>query len=267
MNNNSIQIRIKILEMIHQSKSSHIASCYSIVDILEYLYSGHLNVDCSKPLKTDRDRLIISKGHAAAAVYATLGYYNFFDQKELDLYAKNSSIFMSHVSDKVPGVEFATGSLGHGLPFGVGKALWAKRNKENWKVFVLLSDGELNEGSNWEAIMFASHHKLSNLNIIIDSNKLQSLDTTENTIDMIDLNSKFSAFGCEVTEFNGNNHDEINKAFTSKKHTNMPQVYIANTIKGKGVDFMENTVAWHYKSPSKDEYEKALDILLCAMNT
>ena len=261
------KIRKNILDMAYNGSTVHIGCALCLVEIFAVIYRSHLRYDFSQPEDPNRDFLILSKGHGVMAQYACMKELGWLKEKDLLNYFSDGTELKGLSDSRVKGLEVTSGSLGHGLSVGVGIAFGHQINQTDQKTFIIVGDGELNEGSNWEAIMFASHHKLSNLNIIIDSNKLQSLDTTENTIDMIDLNSKFSAFGCEVTEFNGNNHDEINKAFTSKKYTNMPQVYIANTIKGKGVDFMENTVAWHYKSPSKDEYEKALDILLCAMNT
>jgi transketolase len=155
---------------------------------------------------------------------------------------------MNHISHKVPGVEFSTGSLGHGLPFAVGKALAAKVQSEPWRVFVILSDGEMDEGSNWEALMFASHHKLTNLTIIIDYNKLQSLSSIENTLALEPLAEKLKAFGCSVVDIDGHDHNQIFTALVTRNSTK-PVVIIANTIKGKGVSFMENAVVWHYKNP------------------
>ena len=260
MNEKAREIRKTILKMVYDSGSSHVGSCFSIVDVLEYLYSDYLVYNKDNPLFESRDRVIMSKGHAAAALYATLAEFNFFNKNDLKDYANDDSIFMSHVSNKVPGVEFSTGSLGHGLSFGVGKALKLQRTNPSVKTVVILSDGELNEGSNWEAIMFAAHHKLSNLLMIIDANKLQSLDTTENTLDLGDLNKKFSDFGWGVEEFNGNNRSEIEMAFSTLSG-NRPQAFIAHTIKGSGVDFMENEVKWHYKSPNQEEYHRALECL------
>lgn len=260
MNENAREIRKTILTMVYESGSSHVGSCLSIVDVLEYLYRDYLVYDVKNPHYENRDRLIMSKGHAAAALYATLAEFKFFKKNELKKYAKDDSIFMSHVSNKVPGVEFSTGSLGHGLPFGVGKALHLQRSRTTVKTIVILSDGELNEGSNWEAIMFAAHHKLKNLSMIIDANKLQSLDTTKNTLDLGDLNKKFSEFGWDVIDFNGNAPSEVETAFTNFT-SNRPKAYIAHTTKGSGVTFMENTVQWHYKSPNQEEYYKALECL------
>ena len=251
--------RIDCLKMVHLAKASHIGSALSIVDILAVLYSDTLNHDSSNPDLSDRDRFILSKGHACCAVYATLAHCNYFDTKLLKSFAQNNSDFMSHISHKVPGVEFSTGSLGHGLPFGVGKAIAAKRNKQNWRTYVLTSDGELDEGSNWEAIMFAVHFKLDNLTIIVDYNKLQSLCSTEETIKLEPLVEKFEAFGLHCIEVDGHNLDELNYSFgVASQIKNKPTVILAHTTKGKGVSFMENSVQWHYKSPSDEQLKDAL---------
>ena len=253
------KIKTYSLKMVHNSGSSHIGSCLSITDILAVLYNDILNVKFNNPKQPNRDRFILSKGHACAALYATLAIKKFFNTKELINFASFNSSLMSHASHRVPGVEFSTGSLGHGLPFGVGKALFAKMNKKKWNVFVLLSDGELNEGSNWEALMFAAHHKLDNLSIIIDYNKLQSLTTTSKTLNLEPLIDKFKSFGFFVLEIDGHCHKSL-KHYLSKKliRTNQPKIIIANTIKGKGIDFMENKVEWHYKSPNQYQLDEAL---------
>jgi transketolase len=251
------KVRKHILNMVYNSGGSHIASALSIVDIISVLYNEILNVDNNNPKWECRDRFILSKGHACTPIYAALAELGFFSITDLNLYGKNDSILMNHISHKVPGVEFSTGALGHGLPFGVGKAKAAKFLNEKWKTFVLLSDGELDEGSNWEAFMFAAHHKLNNLTTIIDYNKLQSLDTVEITLNLEPLSDKFKAFGWDVIEIDGHNFEELAKEF-NKIHEFKPKVIIAHTIKGKGVSFMENKVEWHYKTPNKEELEIAL---------
>ena len=170
--------------MVFKAKTSHIGGALSMTDILAVLYQDILNYSPSNPKIFNRDRFILSKGHCCVALYSVLGLKNFFDIKELKNFTLPNSKLMSHVNHKVPGVELSTGSLGHGLPFAVGKALKAKINNKKWEVFIILSDGELDEGSNWEALMFASHHKLDNLNIIIDYNKLQSLTSVKDTINI-----------------------------------------------------------------------------------
>lgn len=250
-------IRVNTLNMVYKAKASHIGSCLSIADILAVLYGNVLKINPKNEYDESRDRFILSKGHACAALYSTLAELNFFNKHELNTYGEDFSSFMNHVSHKVPGVEFSTGSLGHGLPFGVGKALASKRKGHSWKTYVLLSDGEMDEGSNWEALMFAAHHKLSNLFAIIDYNKLQSLDTTENTLNLEPLQKKLESFGCFVLDVDGHSHEELKKSF-SINLPSMPTVLIANTIKGKGVSFMENSVEWHYKNPNEDQLNQAL---------
>lgn len=252
-------IRAHSLKMVHEANASHIGGSLSISDILAVLYEDILIYDPKNIKYEDRDRFILSKGHCCSALYATLALKDFFSINNLSKFTKFGSDYMSHVSHKVKGVEFSTGSLGHGLPFAVGKALASKLKKKNWEVFVLLSDGELNEGSNWEALMFASHHKLDNLTVIIDYNKLQSLTTIEKTLRLEPLKKKFDSFGCCTFEIDGHNHYQLNKYLSKKfKKRNKPKIIIANTIKGKGVSFMENEIKWHYKSPDKMQLDNAL---------
>jgi len=256
----ALKIRKHILNMVHNSGGSHLASALSIVDIISVLYNEIMKFDNNNPNWKNRDRFILSKGHACTPIYAALAELDFFSISDLELYGKNDSILMNHISHKVKGVEFSTGALGHGLPFGVGKAKAAKISNENWKTFVLLSDGELDEGSNWEAFMFASHHKLNNLTAIIDYNKLQSLDSIENTLGLEPLDKKFKSFGWDVFEVDGHDYLQISNALIESSNLN-PKVIIAHTTKGKGVSFMENKVEWHYKTPNKVELELALSEL------
>ena len=241
-------IKINILKLTHQAKSAHLGSCLSIVEILTVLYFYILK---------KKDRFILSKGHSALALYSVLSEKNIISKKKLFTYGKNDSLLMNHASHKVKGVEFSTGSLGHGLPVAVGKALKFKLEKKKSKVYVLLSDGELNEGSNWEALLFASHHKLNNLVIIIDYNKIQSLGHSKKIINIEPLKDKFISFGCRVAKINGHSYLSI-KNELNKKLSNKPKVIIANTIKGYDVNFMEDNNLWHYKSPNNFELEKAL---------
>jgi transketolase len=260
--NLAVKVRKKVLHMVHTANASHVGSCFSIVDILAVLYGSVMKVDSSQPKLDNRDRFILSKGHAAAAVYATLAELGFIKVSDLDAYGTDGSLFMTHVNHKISGVEFSTGALGHGLPFGVGKALAAKRPTKEWRTFVLLSDGEMDEGSNWEALMFAAHHKLDNLIAIIDYNKLQSLASIEQTLGLEPLLDKLLAFGWSVKEVDGHNHDQLNEVLTSAPWVkNKPSIVIAHTTKGKGVSFMEDKVEWHYKSPNPDQLAAALEEL------
>ncbi len=243
-------LRKNIVVLSHQAKSSHIGSCLSIVEILTYLYFRILKKD-------KQDRFILSKGHGTLALYCVLHEKKILSKKNLFAYGKNNSLLMSHASHHVPGIIFSTGSLGHGLPVAVGLALSSKIKKKKQKIYVLISDGELNEGSVWESLMFASHHNLNNLCVIVDYNKIQSLTSVENTIKIEPLRDKFKSFGCNVANINGHNFSHLKKAFRTFKNKK-PKVIIAHTVKGKGVSFMENKVSWHYKSPNKRELNLAL---------
>lgn len=258
----AVRVRGHALRMVHRAKASHIASALSIVDILAVLYGRIMTFDSQQPQWEERDRFILSKGHACVAVYAILAEMGFIPHTDLDTYGEDFSPLMNHISHKVPGVEFSTGALGHGLPFGVGKALSAKIKNQKYQIFVLLSDGEMDEGSNWEALMFAAHHGLSNLTAIIDYNNLQSLDTVANTLSLEPLVEKLTAFGCQVLEIDGHDHVQIEAAFQHKSL--QPTVIVAHTTKGKGVSFMENAVAWHYKNPNDEQLGLALSELLDA---
>jgi transketolase len=254
------EIRKTSLRMVVCSKASHIGSALSITDILSVLYFDILNINRSKLNDPERDIFILSKGHACVSVYATLGLLDFFPISELDTYGKNNSNFMNHISHKVPGVEFSTGSLGHGLPFATGKALASKISNKNNKIFVIVGDGELDEGSNWEALLFASHHKLDNLIVIVDYNNLQSLTTVKETLNLEPLKDKFQSFGSHVLDVNGHDHIALKKVFNESISINgKPVVIIANTIKGKGVSYMENKVKWHYSTPSDAELDIAIN--------
>lgn len=253
------KIRRHGVEMTHLSKGSHIGSILSVADIIGVLYADILNVDPKNPDMEDRDRLILSKGHAGAAIYAALAERGFFPVSELTTHYANGSRLSGHVSHKgIPGVEFSTGSLGHGLPVAAGMALAAKMNKQSYKVYVVIGDGECDEGSIWEALLFANHFHLDNLTVVIDYNKMQSLTFCEDTISLKPLDQKIKSFGFNVLDINGHNHDELRKAFTKRFENGHPTCIIANTIKGKGIKFMENNILWHYRSPQNEEYDAAV---------
>jgi transketolase len=252
-------VSISIVELAHKHKASHVGGALSITDVLCVLYSSVLNVTPGNVEDKKRDRLYYSKGHACTALYCILAELNFFSKKELFAeFTTNGSFFTSHVNHKIEGIELSTGSLGHALSVACGSALASKRNENPWRVFAILSDGELNEGSNWEAILFASHHKLNNLHLVIDYNKIQSLGNTNEVLNLEPLTEKFESFGWEVMNIDGHNHSEIYEAFHSWKTIDKPRVIIARTIKGKGVPFMENQLAWHYKSPSNEDVLNAI---------
>jgi transketolase len=258
-------MRVHSLQMVYRARASHIGSALSICDIVSVLYGRILQVDPKQPNWDDRDRFILSKGHACVAVYAALAECGFIGREDLLSYGKDHSVLMNHISHKVAGVEFSTGSLGHGLPFGTGKALAARRSNKDWRTFVLLSDGELGEGSNWEAMMFAAHHQLENLVAIIDYNKLQSLMTVEKTLRLEPLVDKGRAFGWSVREVDGHDHGSLEDLLRSTPwEAGTPSLLIAHTTKGKGVSFMENSIDWHYKAPSSEQLAQALKEILNA---
>jgi transketolase len=251
------RIRAHCLRMTAKARTSHIGSCLSIADILAVLYGAVLKVDPSNPAGPDRDRFVLSKGHAAAALYAALAERGFFPKEWLKNFTEDGSPLAGHVVHLgVPGVEVSTGSLGHGLSIGCGMAL-AARTKRAGRVFVLLSDGELNEGAIWEAIMFAGHHCLANLTAIVDANSIQSFGRVEDVLDMNPLSDKWSSFGWRAWEIDGHDHDGLTDALI-RPSDGRPTALIARTIKGKGVSFMENQLLWHYRSASDAQLSKAL---------
>jgi transketolase len=255
------RLRSHSLRMISRAKTSHIGSCLSVADILAVLYGRVLRVDPKRPALPSRDRLIVSKGHAAAIVYAAVAEAGFMPVERLEEFARNGSQLYGHVTHGgVPGIEMSSGSLGHGLPVGAGMALTGKRAGEPWRVFVVMSDGELDEGSNWEAMLFAGHHQLDNLTIIIDYNKIQSLDWVDKTLRLEPLADKFRAFGWSVCEVDGHDVKELSSALEMVPlDAGKPNAIIAHTIKGKGVSWMEGKVLWHYKQPTPDELVTALE--------
>lgn len=253
------KIRAHAVRMVHRSRASHLGSCLSMADIVACLYWNFLNVDPQHRDWEDRDRFILSKGHGAAIIYAALAQRGFFPLQELETYCALGSRLTGHITSGVPGVELSSGSLGHGLPVGCGMALAAKRGHLPFRTVVLCSDGELDEGSNWEAVLFAPQHQLDNLVLIIDYNKVQSFGRVKDVLDLDPLADKFRAFRWAVKEVDGHNMQQLSDTFASIPfEPGKPSVIIANTIKGKGVSFMEDTLAWHYKSPTAEQLESAL---------
>lgn len=252
------EIRALSLQLVHKAQASHIGSALSIADLLAVLFFDEQVCNVMSPVDPLRDRVILSKGHACVSLYSALHLKGFFDKELLFTYGEDYSALMNHSSHKVPGVEFSTGALGHGLPIACGKAMAAKMKNLPWHTFAILSDGELQEGSNWEAFMFAAHHRLANLTAFIDNNNLQSLDTVDKTLSLAPLEDKFRAFGWHVQSIDGHDHSAISKAILTARSSSQPSVLILKTVKGKGVSYMENQVAWHYKSPSAEELELAL---------
>jgi transketolase len=255
----SARIRAHALRMVNSASAAHIGSSLSIADILSVLYTQVLRVDPTRPDWPERDRLIVSKGHATSILYAALAERGFFPLDWLTDYCKDESKLLGHVSHHVPGVEVSTGSLGHGLPIACGMALAAKREGQSSRTFVILSDGELDEGSCWEAILFAGHNKLSNLTAIVDYNKIQSFGTVKDVLDLDPLAAKWNAFRWHTIEIDGHDVAELQATLSSVGlETDKPTVVIAHTVKGKGVSFMEDRLEWHYKSPNSAQLEQAL---------
>jgi transketolase len=255
----SARIRAHALRMANSANSAHIGGSLSIADILSVLYTQILQVDPANPDWPDRDRLVLSKGHATSILYATLAERGFFPVEWLAEYCKEGSKLLGHVSHHVPGAEVSTGSLGHGLPIACGMALAAKRDGGPSRTFVILSDGELDEGSCWEAILFAGHHRLSNLTAIVDYNKIQSFGTVKEVLDLEPLADKWRAFHWHTVEVDGHDLSQLEKTLGQVPlEPDRPTAIIAHTVKGKGVSFMENRLEWHYKSPNPAQLEQAL---------
>lgn len=253
------RIRRHAVEMTHLGKSSHVGSVLSMADIVAVLYGGVMKFDAANPRWSGRDRFLLSKGHAGAGVYAALAESGFFPVEKLRTHYQDGSDLSGHVSHKgIPGVELSTGSLGHGLPVAVGMAKAAQLNAAKHRVFCLLSDGECDEGSNWEAAMFAAHHRLSMLTAVIDYNKIQSLAPVAKTLALEPFADKWRSFGWDVREVDGHDHGELAQALARDvEPSGLPLCVIAHTTKGKGVSFMENSVLWHYRTPQGAEYEAA----------
>ena len=256
------RIRLQCLHMCHTKRASHLGGAFSVADVLAVLYGGLMTADPAQPKSPDRDRLFYSKGHACTALYATLAETGYYDRATLDTFTDNGSDFTSHVNHKVPGVELSTGSLGHALSVAAGVALAGKRRKAAWHTYAIVSDGELDEGSNWEAILFAPHHRLDNLTLVVDYNKIQSFGNTADVLNLDPLADKFKAFNWETIEVDGHDHAALAAALSKQGRAGKPRVVIAHTVKGKGVSFMENQLAWHYKSPDAAQFAAARAELL-----
>lgn len=254
------KIRCHAINMCHMAKSSHIGSSLSIAELLAVLYGSVLRICPAEPLWPERNRFVLSKGHACTALYAVLAERGFFPVEWLDTFYQNESLLAGHVTHgEIPGIEVSTGSLGHGLSIACGMALAAKRDGKSYRVFALLSDGECDEGSTWEPILFAPHHRLDNLTAIVDYNKIQALGTVKEVMDLEPLADKWRSFNWAVREIDGHSIGEIAEILSGIPfETDRPNCVIAHTIKGKGVSFMENKLLWHYRSPQGEEYERAL---------
>ncbi len=252
-------VRKRTLDILYQTGSPHIGSSFSIVEILVALYFKQLNHSPGTPLDPYRDRFILSKGHSCPSLYAVLAEKGFIKEEDLAGFAINGGILEQHPNRDIDkGIEVSTGSLGHGLSIGAGIALGAKKDQQRTKTYVLLGDGELNEGATWEAAMFAAHHRLDNLIAIIDYNKMHALGSIPESINLEPLGKKWASFSWHVIEVNGHDFKDLFNAFNSiHSISNCPTVIIAHTIKGKGVSFMENSLLWHYRTPNDEEYASA----------
>lgn len=255
-------VRMDILEEVYNAKSGHIGGAFSIADILTVLYFNEMNIDAKIPDSPDRDRLVLSKGHASAALYAILAEKGYIDKEELKTFRNIDSNLQGHPDmNKVPGVDMTTGSLGQGLSAANGMALSSKIDSRGYRVYCILGDGELQEGQVWEAAMTAEKYQLDNLCVIVDANELQLTDSTINVkgINYNDIEQKFRAFGFQTVVIDGHNIESIIRALTIAEMTKgKPTAIICKTIKGKGVSFMENQVDWHGKAPNDEEYEMAV---------
>jgi transketolase len=253
------RVRLHVLGMTNRAKSSHVGSSFSMVELLVALYGEILRVNPEQPDWPGRDRFVLSKGHACAALYAVLAERGFFPLQWLQNFYLDGGHLPGHATAGVPGVEVSTGALGHGLSIACGMALAQKRDGSPVRVFALLSDGECDEGSTWEGVMFAAHHLLDNLVVIVDYNKVQSLGATKDVLDLDPFADKWRAFGWEVREIDGHDFAQIEAALAGlPAKPERPTCVIAHTIKGKGVSFMENTVLWHYRSPAGEELQAAI---------
>lgn len=260
------KIRMGIIEGVHSAKSGHPGGSLSIAEILTYLYFKEMNIDPKNPKKADRDRFVLSKGHAAPALYAALAERGYFDKSLLTTLRHIGSILQGHPDMKhIPGVDMSTGSLGQGISAAVGMALSAKHFGDSYRVYAVLGDGEIEEGQVWEAAMFAGNKGLSNLTAFIDYNNLQIDGTIEEVNSAAPIDKKFEAFGWHTVTINGNDFDEIESALNMAKTVDKPVAIIAKTVKGKGVSYMENAVNWHGAAPNDELYEQAVTELNAAL--
>ena len=260
------KIRMGIIEGVHSAKSGHPGGSLSIAEILTYLYFKEMNIDPKDPKKADRDRFVLSKGHAAPALYAALAERGYFDKSLLTTLRHIGSILQGHPDMKhIPGVDMSTGSLGQGISAAVGMALSAKHFGDSYRVYAVLGDGEIEEGQVWEAAMFAGNEGLSNLTAFIDYNNLQIDGTIEEVNSAAPIDKKFEAFGWHTITINGNDFDEIESALNMAKTVDKPVAIIAKTVKGKGVSYMENAVNWHGAAPNDELYEQAMTELNAAL--
>ncbi len=253
------KVRMGIIEGVHSAKAGHPGGSLSCADILTYLYFEKMNIDPKNPKKDDRDRFVLSKGHAAPVLYSVLANRGFFETEMLTTLRKIGSILQGHPDMKhIPGVDMSSGSLGQGISCAVGMALSAKHFGENYKVYSILGDGEIEEGQVWEAAMFAANKNLSNLTVFVDFNNLQIDGSVEEVNSPCPIDKKFEAFNWHVITIDGHDFDQIENALLEAEKIDKPVCIIAKTTKGKGVSFMENSVAWHGTAPNDEQYEIAM---------
>lgn len=259
----AVEVRKGIVSSVHSAKAGHPGGSLSAADIFTYLYFEEMNIDPKNPKKEDRDRFVLSKGHTAPGLYSVLANRGYFPVEDLLTLRHTGSYLQGHPDMKhIPGVDMSSGSLGQGLSAAVGMALAGKMKKEDYRVYCLCGDGEIEEGQIWEAAMFAGHRKLDNLCVIVDNNNLQIDGSLEEVCSPYPIDKKFEAFNFHVININGNDFDEIEKAFKEARETkDMPTAIVAHTIKGLGVSYMENSVGWHGKAPNDEEYEIAMEDL------
>ena len=257
------KVRMGIIEGVFNAKAGHPGGSLSVADTLTYLYMARMNVDPTNPTMADRDRLVLSKGHTAPALYSVLAQRGFFPVEELKTLRKIGSRLQGHpVMNKVPGVDMSTGSLGQGVSAACGMALSGKISGDTYKVYAILGDGEIQEGQVWESAMFAAHYQLDNLIYVVDNNNLQIDGPITEVMNPHPIDEKFAAFGWHVIKINGHDFDEIEKAFNEAETiANQPTVIIQKSVKGKGVSYMENNVAWHGAAPNKEQYDIAMSEL------
>lgn len=254
------EVRKSIIEEVYNANSGHPGGALSVADILTVLYFNQMNIDSENPNNVNRDRFILSKGHASAALYAVLAEKGYFPKEDLKTFRKINSYLQGHPDMKhIPGVDMTTGSLGQGLSAANGMAIISKLDKKDIRVYCLVGDGEIEEGQIWEAAMTSSKYKLDNLCLIIDNNNLQIDGTVEKVMSPYPIDEKFKSFGFNVINIDGHNYEQIIEAFeNAKNYKGKPSVIIAKTIKGKGVSFMENKVEWHGKAPKEEQYKQAM---------
>ena len=260
----STELRKRIIQTSYEAKIPHVGSCLSCIELLVFLYWRELNIDPSNSEDINRDRFILSKGHGAPALFQVLGLKEFFPIERLNSFGKSGSVFHEHPPKPgyIPGIEAATGSLGHGFPMAVGMSLAKRINNLKYRTYSILSDGECNEGSIWEAAMFAGAQKLNDLTIFIDFNKWQATGRSKEVLALDPLKEKWQSFGWDVYEIDGHKFNQIDKSIElAKANKDKPSAIIAHTIKGKGVSFMEDNNNWHYKTPNEEEFKKAFEEL------